>query len=144
MGSRIAKTPYEIEEYRKAENEELEDGQIFDTVQKFNKKTKERRVMYQYKQKRALADLRNIDKQIRKAQWQIDNNDFSKKEKFVKITEISKELDEELIREAKLKAGIKGYVTNLECDAQIIINGYHNLFQVEKRGLSRRLCKVTF
>jgi transposase len=37
-----------------------------------------------------------------------------------------------LIREAKLKAGIKGYATNLECDAKIVIEGYHNLFQVEK------------
>ena len=29
-------------------------------------------------------------------------------------------------------AGIKGYVTNLTCDEQIIIDAYHNLFEVEK------------
>jgi transposase len=29
-------------------------------------------------------------------------------------------------------AGIKGYVTNLSCEEQTVIDAYHNLFQVEK------------
>jgi len=37
-----------------------------------------------------------------------------------------------LIEETRRKAGIKGYVTNLNCQAQIVIDGYHNLFQIEK------------
>ena len=67
----MAKTPYEIyeiEEYRKGEKEQLIDGQIFETRKEFNNKTtrqtKERRVVYQCKQKRAELDLRDIDKQI--------------------------------------------------------------------------------
>jgi hypothetical protein len=43
--SRVGKMPYEVEEYRRREREELNDGQIFETRQKFNKKTKERRVV---------------------------------------------------------------------------------------------------
>jgi transposase len=91
-----------------------------------------RRVVYQYRQKRAELDLRNIEKQIRKAKWEIDNGVLGKKPKFLKVTGAKKELDEELIEIARLKAGIKGYVTNLSCEAQIVINGYHNLFNVEK------------
>ena len=136
VGSRISKTPYEIEEYRRAEDEQLTDGQIFDTQKKFrskqSQKEKQRRVVYQYRQKRAELDLSNIREQIRKAQWQIENKVFRNKPKFLKLTQTSAMLDEGLINEARLKAGIKGYVTNLDCDAKIIIDGYHNLFKVEK------------
>jgi len=132
VGSRVSKMPYEIEEYRRKENEELVDNQIFERREKINRKTRERRVVYQYRQKRADKDIRTIDKQKRKAQWQIEHNEFSKKLKFVKITGIKKELDEEKIKEARLKAGIKGYVTNLDCQAEIVIEAYHNLFQIEK------------
>jgi transposase len=136
VGSRVAKTPYEIEQYRKEDKEELKDGQIFEIRKEFTNKVtkekKERRVVYQYKQKRAQLDLRNIDKQKRKAMWQIENNIMPKKAKFLKITGGKKELDEELIKTTQLKAGIKGYITNLECEAQTVIRGYHNLFNVEK------------
>ncbi|MDR2191683.1 MAG: IS1634 family transposase, partial [Endomicrobium sp.] len=77
-------------------------------------------------------DLRNIGKQVRKAQVQIENGIYQKKAKFLKLTIEKKEIDEEKVKAARLKAGIKGYVTNLECDGQIVINGYHNLFKVEK------------
>jgi hypothetical protein len=134
VGSRVAKTPYEIEEYEK--NTQLIDGQVFDVQKIFsNKESKKeviRRVVYQYRQKRAELDLRNINKQIMKAEHQLNNNAQIKKSKFLKITKTSKEIDYKMIEEAKKKAGIKGYVTNLDCDAQTVIDGYHNLFQVEK------------
>jgi transposase len=63
---------------------------------------------------------------------EIEYDKFSKRRKFVKITNIKKEINEEQINEARLKAGIKGYVTNLTCDGQIVIDAYHNLFEVEK------------
>jgi transposase len=132
VGSRISKVPYEIEEYRREGNEYLTDNQIFESLQKINKNAKERRVVYQYRQKRAEKDLTTINEQIKKAQLEIQYNKFSKRRKFVKITKIKKEIDEEQINEARLKAGIKGYVTNLTCDGQIVIDAYHNLFEVEK------------
>jgi transposase len=134
VGSRVGKTPYEIEEYEK--DTQLIDGQVFDMQKVFNNKESQkeviRRVVYQYRQKRAELDLRNINKQIRKAEYQLNNNAQIRKSKFLKITGQKKEIDYKMIEEARKKAGIKGYVTNLECDAQIIIDGYHNLFQVEK------------
>jgi len=135
VGSRISKVPYEIEEYRKKANEILEDNQIFEGLQKINKNSKERRVVYQYRQKRAEKDLRTLNEQINKALLEIKYNKFSKKRKFIKITKMKKELDEEKIKETRLKAGIKGYVTNLDlekCEAKIVIDAYHNLFEVEK------------
>ena len=136
VGSRVSKTPYEIEEYRRDENEQLVDGQIFEAKKKFKNKAtgekKKRRVVYQYRQKRAELDLRNIAKQIRKAQEQIEYGVLPKKPKFLKLTATKKELNEKLIKEARLKAGIKGYVTNLDCKAQVVIKSYHNLFNVEK------------
>jgi hypothetical protein len=136
IGSRVAKTPYEIQEYRKGEKEELYDGQIIETMKGFTNKAtgeiRDRRVIYQYKQSRAKLDLMNIDKQIRTALLQIENNTLLKKPKFLKLTQSKKELDEKLIKISRLKAGIKGYVTNLDYDAQTIINEYHNLFNVEK------------
>ena len=136
VGSRLAKTPYEIEEYRKGETEQLEDGHIFDTQKTFkskeSKKEIQRRVIYQYRQKRAELDLRNIEKQIKKATKAIENNLLTRKPRFLKLVQAKKELDYDLIKDAKLRAGIKGYVTNLDCDTKIIIDGYHNLFNVEK------------
>jgi hypothetical protein len=67
-------------------------------------------------------DLRNIDKQIIRAQKHIEAGANSKKAKFVKIVAKDIFLDDKEINKARLKAGIKGYVTNLNCDAQIVIN----------------------
>jgi hypothetical protein len=136
VGSRVAKTPYGIKEYRKAMGGQLVDGQVFDERQELKKENSKektiRRVVYQYKQKRAELDLRNINKQIRKAQNQIEDNSQIRKSKFLKIVKSKKEIDYELIEIAREKAGIKGYVTNLECQAQEVIKACHNLFQVEK------------
>jgi transposase len=134
VGSRVAKTPYGIEEY--ARTAEISDGQIFEEQKEFynkeSQKKTQRRVVYQYKQKRWELDLRNIAKQIRKAEYQLNDNAQIRKSKFLKITGSKKAIDYEMIEAARKKAGIKGYVTNLESEGQEIINGYHNLFQVEK------------
>jgi hypothetical protein len=50
----------------------------------------------------------------------------------MKLRAEEKLLDYERIELARLKAGIKGYVTKLDCEAEIVIKGYHNLFNVEK------------
>jgi transposase len=63
-----------------------------------------------------------------------------KKNKFLQVAGASKSLNEKLIFEHQLRAGIKGYVTNLLPPTEKIsgvapreiINAYHQLFQVEK------------
>jgi len=146
VGSRIAKTPYEIKELQKSSpSEQLEDNQIFETNQPFgyHKEDKiKRRVIYQYKAKRAQLDLANIDRQVAKAQRIIQGQRPIKKAIFLTLTQSTKPtLNQDLIEEHRLRAGIKGYVTNLPTpkenpkhgvDPQEIINAYHQLFQVER------------
>jgi hypothetical protein len=134
IGSRIAKTPYEIEEYLCAEGAVLEDGQIFEstmTVTVDGKRAK-RRVVYQYRAKRAALDLSNIDKTVAKAQKIVEKKADIKRNRFLKVKGDRREINVALIEEARRKAGVKGYVTNLRIPAQEVINAYHQLFQVEK------------
>jgi len=134
IGSRLAKTPYEIEEYLCEYGACLEDGQIFEsnmTVTVDGKRTK-RRVIYQYRSKRAALDLSNIEKTIAKAQKMVENKGDIKRNRFLKITGDVREINLPLVEVARRKAGIKGYVTDLDVPAQEVIDAYHQLFQVEK------------
>lgn len=145
VGSRIAKTPYQVETFKKSfPTEQYPDGQIFDSTQVFGHRREdkvERRVIYQYKQKRAQLDLINLEKQIAKAKRIIQGTAPLKKSPFLTITQSKPTLNQSLILEHRLRAGIKGYVTNLPqagntfqkgVAPQEIIDAYHQLFQVEK------------
>ncbi len=145
VGSRIAKTPYQIQEYQKSHpDEQIPDGQIFDTIQTFGYHTedkRERRVIYQYREKRAQLDRANLDKQISRATRIIEGQAPLKKSPYLTITQPKPVLNTSLIHEHQLRAGIKGYVTNLQSPhkdtqhgipAQEIVHAYHQLFQVEK------------
>ena len=83
-------------------------------------------------------DLRNIDKQIEKAEKIIRGTTVAKKAKFLSVTTNGKQtraLNQVLVDKAKALAGIKGYVTNLPTSAASnvrIIAYYHELWQVEQ------------
>ena len=134
IASRLAKTPYEVEEYMADEGVVLEDGQIFEskTTLVIDGKRTKRRVIYQYRAKRAALDLANIEKTVAKAQKMVDNKAGIKRNRFLKITGDTREVNLPLVGEAKRRAGIKGYVTDLDIPAQQAIDAYHELFQVEK------------
>lgn len=135
VGSRIAKTPYDIAEYQN-DGGELTDGQVFETLQWFGRgdTRRKRRVVYQYREKRARLDLRNIDKQVEKARRVVDGVSPVKKGRFLKLAGGEKSIDEQLVESARQRAGIKGYVTNLPtlvAPAATVIDAYHQLFNVE-------------
>lgn len=146
VGSRIAKTPYQVKEFKRSHpKEEFADGQIFETSQPFGYRKEDkikRRVVYQYKAKRAQLDLANIDKRVAKAQRIIRGQVPLKKTPFLTLTRRAKPiLNQDLILKHRLRAGIKGYVTNLPTlqedpehgvGSQEVINAYHQLFQVER------------
>ena len=136
IGSRIAKTPYEIAEYAAKPEQELKDGQVFDTVQAMNtgKKTAriKRRVIYQFKRDRYSLDIRNIDKLLDKAQRMVEGKAEFKRNRFLKVDGTTKTINTKLVKESRLKAGIKGYVTDLDIPAQEVIYAYHQLFEVER------------
>lgn len=133
VGSRITRTPYEIAEYTSG-GQTLTDGQIFDTRTPMagpaGKRVK-RRIVYQYREKRARMDLKNIDTLVAKAEAIIDGRKPLKKNRFLAMDDAEHSLNKDLIASARQRTGIKGYVTNLDESAQFIIDAYHQLFNVE-------------
>jgi len=134
ISSKMNRFPMEIDEYLAIPENALEDGQIFEskaTVIIAGKKLK-RRCIYQYREKRAKLDLRNIEKAVAKAKNMVDSKIVYKRNQYFKITNGTKILDEELVAKHIKRAGIKGYITNLKISAQEVIDGYHQLYEVER------------
>lgn len=125
VGSKMHKIPYDIAEYKKSG--ELVDKQIITTELAGGQ-----RVIYQYRKKRAALDLRNIEKQITKAEKIIKGITTGKKAKFLSVKTKEKKLNQALIDKAKILAGIKGYVTNLAVPDEQVIASYHQLWHVEQ------------
>ena len=125
VGSRLQKIPYDIGEYQKTGT--LADLQIITT-----QLTNERRIVYQYREKRAALDRRNIEKQIAKAEKIMQGTLTNRRTKFLKLNIQEKKLDQKLIDKAKALVGIKGYVTNLSIPDEQVISFYHQLWHVEK------------
>lgn len=125
VGSRLRKIPYDIAEYQKTG--QLTDQQIITT-----ELTAEQRIIYQYREKRAALDLRNIEKQITKAERILSGKTVDRKAKFLRIKMKEKKLNQSLIHKAKSLAGIKGYVTNLTMHDKEVIASYHQLWHVEQ------------
>ena len=123
VGSRLQKIPYDIAEYQKTA--ELMNNQIIVT------ELSDRRVIYQYREKRAALDRRNIEKQILKAEKILAGKAPATKAKFLNLKTKEKALNQTLIAKARALAGIKGYVTNLKAPPELIIRHYHQLYQVE-------------
>lgn len=125
VGSRLGKIPYDIAEYQKTGT--LTDLQIITT-----KLPADQRIIYQYREKRAALDLKNIEKQIAKAEKIITGTLTDKRAKFVQVNIKEKVLNQKLIDKAKALVGIKGYVTNLSLPDEQVIAFYHQLWHVEQ------------
>jgi transposase len=123
VGSRLHKVPYDIADYQKTGK--LSDQQIIVSPQQGY------RVIYQYRAKRAALDLRNIEKQVAKANKVISGKVPAFKTKFLSMKANNKQLNQKLIDKAYALAGVKGYVTNLDIPDEEVIAYYHQLFQVE-------------
>jgi transposase len=123
VGSRLRKIPYDIADYQQTQT--LNDQQII--VSQYP----EYRIIYQYREKRATLDRKNIQKQIDKAQKIVSGQAAPTKAKFLTLKAKTKQLNQTLIEKAYALAGIKGYITNLNLPDQQVINYYHQLFQVE-------------
>ena len=123
VGSRLTKIPYDIVQYQKQRF--LVDNQIIDT------KKGGYRIVYQYREKRARLDIKNIETQVAKAKRMVNGVTPVKRNRFVSLESEKKTLNQSLIDKAYALAGIKGYVTNLNLPPQEIINAYRRLFEVE-------------
>jgi transposase len=112
----------------------LNDGQVFESKIKVTIAGKQayRRAIYQFRSRRAREDLANIDKLLAKAQRMVAGKSEVKRNRFLQIIGGRKEINTALVNRARMRAGIKGYITNLDIPAQQVIDYYHQLFQVEK------------
>ena len=133
VGSRMHKIPYDIAEYQKTQT--LSDRHIIVNQHKTY------RIVYQYRTKRAALDMKNIQKQVAKAQKIITGKIAVSRAKFLTVKAKSKTLNQALIDKAYALAGIKGYVTNLDIPGQEVIDYYRQLFRVEA---SFRMAKSDF
>lgn len=124
VGSRLSKIPYAVTEYQK--RGDLTDRQIL--VEHYP----DYRIIYQYREKRAALDRRNLEKQLIKANRIVRGETTARHSKFVTVKTKEKRLNYALIDKAKTLVGIKGYVTNVPIPDDEVIAAYHQLFQVEK------------
>ena len=76
-------------------------------------------------------DIKNIELQVAKAKRMVSGNSPLKEIVSFLLKVQRKFLNQSLIDKAYTRAGIKGYVTNLNLPPQEIINAYHQLFEVE-------------
>lgn len=123
VGSRLTKIPYDISQYQK--QGPLIDNQIIVT-QEGNYG-----IVYQYREKRAALDIKNIEAQVAKAKRMVNGTAPVKRNRFISLESERKTLNQNLIDKAYALAGIKGYVTNLNLPPEEIIAAYHRLFAVE-------------
>jgi transposase len=61
----------------------------------------------------------------------VNNKAAIKRNRFLSIKGDTREINTPLVAEARRKAGIKGYVTDLNIPPQEVISACHQLFQVE-------------
>lgn len=88
-----------------------------------------------YSSARYRKDRYEMDKQIEKAKYIIDNPSKNKKLKFTRSIGQTIELNQKLIDKTKKMLGIKGYYTDLEeniVDNKTIIERYHELYKIEQ------------
>ena len=137
VGSRITKAPYDLAEHFERHGNYFTDGQVLESARRMGtgKAARVRRVVYQWKFKREQHDNKAINAMIERAEKIADGRTPLKKARFLKVTELTTELDQVTIDRARQLAGLKGYVTNLtasKMDGAAVIAAYHDLWKVEQ------------
>ncbi len=137
VGSRAAKTPYDLAERFKTKGNHFTDGQVIETTREMGvgKDQRRRRVVYQYRFKRAKNDDRAINAMIKKAEDVASGKRPLKRDRFVRIDGATKGVDWDLVERARSLTGLKGYVTNIsveQMDGASVVTAYQDLYQVER------------
>jgi transposase len=82
---------------------------------------------------RARRTLRGIDEQVAKAQRAVDGKAAVKRNRFIKLTGLTKSVNRDLEAKTRALAGWKGYTTNLTGQTpEFVIGAYHQLWRIEK------------
>ena len=115
VGSRITKAPYDLAGHFERHGNYFTDGQVLESARRMGtgKAARVRRVACQWKLKREQHDNKAINAMIERAEKIAGGRGPLKKARFLKVTDITTELDQITIDRARQLAGLKGYVTNL-------------------------------
>ncbi len=137
VGSRAAKTPYDLAEHFKTKGNHFTDDQVIETTRAMGTgiDQRSRRVVYQYRFKRAKNDDRAINAMIKKAEDVAAGRRPLKRDRFVRIDGATKGVDWALVERARSLTGLKGYVTNIsveQMDGEQVVAAYQDLYQVER------------
>ena len=137
VGSRITKAPYDLAEHFERHGNYFTDGQVLESTRLMGtgKGARDRRVVYQWKFKREQHDNKAINAMVTKAEKVANGTRPMRRDRFVKVTGVSRGVDWDLVKRARQLAGLKGYVTNLPAatmDGAAVIAAYHDLWRVEQ------------
>lgn len=112
------------------------DGQVFETsrIMTHQGQKTSRRVVYQYKDKRAVRDRKVLEDQREYALKVQNQPSRLSKAKFVTVTGKTTRFNQGLYDQTVARAGLKGYVTNLpeSFKGSQIVAWYADLFQIER------------
>ena len=136
VGSRITKAPYDLAEHFQAKGNYFTDGQVLESSRVMGSaaQARSRRVVYQWRFKRAQRDQRTLNAQIERAEKVAAGTSPLKRDRFVKIDGATRGVDWPRVERARQLAGLKGYVSNISHDTMSgleVITAYHDLFNVE-------------
>ncbi len=137
VGSRAAKTPYDLAKHFKTKGNHFTDGQSVETtrVMGTGKEQRTRRVVYQYRFKRSKNDDRAINAMVKRAEDVAAGKRPLKRDRFVRVDGATKGVDWNLVERARSMTGLKGYVTNIGTEAMdgpAVVAAYQDLYQVER------------
>ncbi|MFK5636191.1 IS1634 family transposase [Ornithinimicrobium sp. LYQ103] len=137
VGSRAAKTPYDLADHFRTRGNAFTEGQSIETTRDMGtgKEKRTRRVVYQYSFKRGKNDDRAINAMIKKAEDVAAGKRPLKRDRFVRIDGATKGVDWDLVERARSTTGLKGYVTNIsleQMDGGAVVDAYQDLYQVER------------
>jgi hypothetical protein len=135
IGEKIPFRPYELIQWHKNHpGKELPDGQILKQIRTLDEDKKPKQIVYyQWRAARAKRTLHGIDQQVAKARKAVAGDFPIKRNKYVKVSGETRELNAELEEKHRQLAGWKAYITNIpDATADFVINSYHQLFEVEK------------
>jgi hypothetical protein len=116
VGQRIPSEPFLVADWRrKHPGGQIPDGKVFAQRADVGTKKKPRPcvVYYQWRAKRARRDLGGIDKTLAKARRQGAGDEPVKKNRFLTVAGGEVSVNEELVADARARAGLRAYITDL-------------------------------
>jgi hypothetical protein len=137
VAARTSKAPKELEAHFGRRGNYIKDGGVVELMRPMGTGAdrRDRRVVWHYTWARERRDNRTLNAQIVRAQRVADKAEPLRKQRFVKVTGHSVDLDEASIEHARAAAGYKGYVTNIApsvMDGHAVVAAYHDLWKVEQ------------